>query len=82
MDLYQRGVMYSNRGQLLKALNMIEENNLVRYHLQAGSDQMARLLKQVEENPENLENLLNLGHSYYQIGEYEKSIGILKIVLD
>lgn len=82
MDLYQRGVMYSNRGQLLKALNMIEENNLVRYHLQAGRDQMARLLKQIEENPENLENLLNLGHSYYQIGEYEKSIGILKIVLN
>ena len=81
MDLYQRGVMYSNRGQLLKALNMIEENNLVRYHLQAGRDQMTRLLKQIEENPENLENLLNLGHSYYQIGEYEKSIGILKIVL-
>jgi tetratricopeptide (TPR) repeat protein len=82
MDLYQRGVMYSNRGQLLKALNMIEENNLVRYHLQAGSDQVARLLKQIEENPGNLENLLNLGYSYYQIGEYEKSIGILKIVLD
>jgi spermidine synthase/tetratricopeptide (TPR) repeat protein len=81
MDLYQRGVMYSNRGQLLKALNMIEESNLVRYHLQAGRDQMTRLLKQIEENPENLENLLNLGHSYYQIGEYEKSIGILKIVL-
>ena len=60
---------------------MIEESNLVRYHLQAGRDQMTRLLKQTEENPENLENLLNLGHSYYQIGEYEKSIGILKIVL-
>ena len=81
MDLYQRGVMYSNRGQLLKALNMLEDNNLVRYHLQAGKEQMARLLKQVEENPDNLENLLNLGHSYYQIGEHEKSIGILKMVL-
>ena len=82
MDLYQRGVMYSNRGQLLKALNMLEDNNLVRYHLQAGKEQMARLLKQVEENPDNLENLLNLGHSYYQIGEHEKSIGILKMVLE
>ena len=82
MDLYQRGVMYSNRGQLLKALNMVEDNNLVRYHLQAGKEQMARLLEQVEENPDNLENLLNLGHSYYQIGEHEKSIGILKMVLE
>ena len=82
MDLYQRGVMYSNRGQLLKALNMVEGNNLVRYHLQAGKEQMARLLEQVEENPDNLENLLNLGHSYYQIGEHEKSIGILKMVLE
>ena len=82
MDLYQRGVMYSNRGQLLKALNMLEDNNLVRYHLQAGKEQMARLLKQVEENPDNLENLLNLGHSYYQIGEHEKSVGILNIVLE
>ena len=82
MDLYQRGVMYSNRGQLLKALNMLEDNNLVRYHLQAGKEQMARLLKQVEENPDNLENLLNLGHSYYQIGEHEKSVGILKMVLE
>jgi spermidine synthase len=82
MDLYQRGVMYSNRGQLLQALNMLEDNNLVRYHLQAGKEQMARLLKLVEENPHNLENLLNLGHSYYQIGEYEKSVGILKMVLE
>jgi spermidine synthase len=82
MDLYQRGVMYSNRGQLLKALNLIEDNNLVRYHLQADKGQMARLIKQLEESPDNLENLLNLGHSYYQIGGYEKSIGILKIVLE
>ncbi len=81
MDLYQRGVMYNNRGQLLKALSMIEDNNLVRYHLQAGKDQMARLIKQVEQNPEVIENLLNLGHSYYQVGEYEKSAEILKMVL-
>jgi spermidine synthase len=82
MDLYQRGVMYSNRGQLLKALNLIEGNNLVRYHLQADKNQMARLIKQVEDKPDNLENLLNLGHSYYQVGEYEKSVGILKMVLE
>ncbi|MBT5550196.1 MAG: fused MFS/spermidine synthase [Nitrospina sp.] len=82
MDLYQRGVMYSNRGQLLKALNLIKDNNLVRYHLQADKNQMTRLVKLVEKNPGNMENLLNLGHSYYQIGEYEKSIGILKIVLE
>jgi spermidine synthase len=82
MDLYQRGVMYSNRGQLLKALSLIEDNNLVRYHLQADKNQMVRLIERVEENPDNLENLLNLGHSYYQIGEHEKSIGILKMVLE
>ncbi|MBT3923999.1 MAG: fused MFS/spermidine synthase [Nitrospina sp.] len=82
MDLYQRGVMYSNRGQLLKALNLIKDNNLVRYHLQADKNQMTRLVKLVEKNPGNMENLLILGHSYYQIGEYEKSIGILKIVLE
>ena len=82
MNLYQRGVMYSNRGQLLEALNMIEDNNLVRYHLQAGKEQIARLLEQVEQNPDNFGNLLNLGHSYYQIGEYEKSVGFLKMVLE
>ena len=82
MDLYQRGVMYSNRGQLLKALNLIEDNNLVRYHLQADRNQIARLIEQAERSPENWENLLNLGHSYYQIGEYEKSIKILKMVLE
>jgi spermidine synthase len=81
MNLYQRGVMYSNRGQLLKALNMIEDNNLIRYHLQASKSQVNRLLEEIKENPDNIENLLNLGHSYYQIGEYEKSVGILKIVL-
>ena len=82
MDLYQRGVMYSNRGQLLKALSLIQDNNLVRYHLQAGKDQVARLVEQVEQNPEVMENLLNLGHSYYQVGEYEKSAEILKLVLE
>jgi tetratricopeptide (TPR) repeat protein len=82
MDLYQRGVMYGNRGQLLKALSLIEDNNLVRYHLQADRNQIARLIEQVELNPESWESLLNLGHSYYQIGEYEKSIGLLKMALE
>ncbi|MBT5551604.1 MAG: fused MFS/spermidine synthase [Nitrospina sp.] len=82
MDLYQRGVMYGNRGQLLKALKLNKDNNLVRYHLQADKNQMARLIEQVTENPENMEALLNLGHSYYQIGEHEKSVGILKMVLE
>ena len=81
-NLYQRGVMYSNRGQLLKALNLIEDNNLVRYHLQADRNQMVRLIELLEKDPDNLENLLNLGHSYYQVGEYEKSVAILKLVLE
>jgi spermidine synthase len=81
MDLYQRGVMYSNRGQLLKALSLVENNNLVRYHLQAGKDQIARLIEQVEHNPDDWENLLNLGHSYYQLGEYKKSVEILTMAL-
>jgi spermidine synthase/Flp pilus assembly protein TadD len=81
MDLYQRGVMYGNRGQLLKALSLIEDNNLIRYHLQADRKQIARLIEQVEINPESWENLLSLGHSYYQIGEYEKSIALLKMAL-
>ena len=82
MDLYQRGVMYGNRGQLLKALDLVADNNLVRYHLQSDTHQMARLLELVKKDPEAMENLLSLGHSYYQIGEHEKSIEILKIVLE
>jgi spermidine synthase/tetratricopeptide (TPR) repeat protein len=82
MDLYQRGVMYNNRGQLLKALSLTKDNNLVRYHLQADRKQIARLVKEVETNPESWENLLNLGHSYYQLGEYEKSIALLKMALE
>jgi len=82
MDLYQRGVMYNNRGQLLKALSLTEDNNLVRYHLQADRNQIARLVEQMEMDPESWENLLNLGHSYYQIGEYEKSVELLKMALE
>jgi tetratricopeptide (TPR) repeat protein len=54
----------------------------VRYHLQAGTKQVSALIKEVSTNPANLEALLNLGHAYYQIGEYEKSFGILQIVLE
>ena len=82
MDLYQRGVMYSNRGQLLKAMEMVKDDDLFRYHLQADRQQMQRLMKLIEEEPDNLQHLLNLGHSFYQIGNYEQSIEILKIVLE
>ena len=81
MDLYLRGVMYSNRGQLLKALHLIADNNLVRYHLQADKNQITRLIEQIEMNPDDWENLLILGHSYYQLGEYAKSAEILKMAL-
>lgn len=80
MDLYQRGVMYGNRGQLLKALSLVEDNGLIRYHLQAGEDQIARLDLAVQKNPGNIEALLNLGHAYYQIGRYRKSMEVLEKV--
>jgi tetratricopeptide (TPR) repeat protein len=38
-------------------------------------------MQEVKSNPSDLEVLMNLGHAYYQIGEYEKSFGILKIIL-
>jgi len=80
MDLYQRGVMYGNRGQLLKALSLVEDNNLIRYHLQAGRNQVARLVKELEKDPSNVEGLLNLGHAYYQLGQYERSADIFEKV--
>ena len=81
MSLYQRGVTYSNRELLLESLSKLEESDLVRYHLQASSEQVSSLMQEVKSNPSNLEALLNLGHAFYQIGEYEKSFGILKIIL-
>ncbi|HIB44086.1 MAG TPA: spermidine synthase [Nitrospina sp.] len=81
MSLYQRGVTYSNRELLLESLSKLEESDLVRYHLQASSKQVSSLMQEVKSNPSNLEALLNLGHAFYQIGEYEKSFGILKIIL-
>ncbi len=82
MDLYQRGVMYGNRGQLLKAMTLVDDDDLLRYHLQASRKQMQRLTKLIEEEPENLQYMLNLAHSFYQIGNYDQSIEILNLVLE
>ena len=82
MDLYQRGVMYSNRGQLLKAMTLVENNDLFRYHLQADRKQMDRLTQLIEEEPDNLQYMLNLAHSFYQIASYEESMEILRLVLE
>lgn len=81
MDLYQRGVMYSNRGQLLKAMTLVDDDDLFRYHLQADRKQMQRLTQLIEEEPDNFQYLLNLAHSFYQIGNYKQSIEILQLVL-
>ena len=81
MNLYQRGVMYSNRGLLLEAIQLSGNGDLPRYHLQANRDQIARLQEGLKQNPGNLELLLNLGHTFYQIGEYERSAEYLEQVL-
>ena len=81
MDLYQRGVMYSNRGLLLEAIQLSGNGDLPRYHLQAGRDQIDRLLAQHKQEPDNLDILLNLGHAFYQIGEYARSAEYLEQVL-
>jgi tetratricopeptide (TPR) repeat protein len=72
--------MYGNRGQLLKALSLVEDNHLIRYHLQAGRTQVARLVEEVEKDPSNVEALLNLGHAYYQLGQYQKSVELFEKV--
>ncbi len=82
MDLYQRGVMYGNRGQLLQAMTLVDDDDLFRYHLQADRKQMQRLTQLIEEEPDNLQYLLNLAHSFYQIGNYEQSMEILQLVLE
>jgi tetratricopeptide (TPR) repeat protein len=82
MDLCQRGVMYSNREQLLEALVLTGGSDLVRYHLQARTEQVSALALEVSQNPSNLGALLSLGHAYYHIGEYEKSLGVLQRVLE
>ena len=81
MGLYQRGVMYSNRGLLLEAVQSSGNGDLPRYHLQAGRDQIDRLLAQQKQEPDNLELLLNLGHAFYQVGEYARSVEYLERVL-
>ncbi len=81
MDLYQRGVMYSNRGLLLESIQLSGNGDLPRYHLQAGRDQIDRLRAQQKQAPGNLDLLLNLGHAFYQIGEYARSVEYLEQVL-
>ncbi len=82
MSLYQRGVTYGNRELLLDSLEKLGGSDLVRYHLQASSKQVSALIQELSSNPSNVEAMLNLGHAYYQIGEYEKSLGLLKIILE
>ncbi len=82
MGLYQRGVMYSNRGLLLEAIQLSGSGDLPRYHLQAGRDQIERLQAQQKQDPDNLELLLNLGHAFYQIGEYARSVEYMEQVLE
>jgi len=82
MDLYQRGVMYSNRGLLLEAIELSGDGDLPRYHLQAGREQIERLLARQKQEPDNPELLLNLGHAFYQIGEYSRSVEYLEKVLE
>jgi len=73
--------MYANRGLLLEAIALGDDDDLFRYHLQAGRQQVAELHRAFEENPKDLGILLNLGHAYYQIGDYEKSTKLLREVL-
>ena len=82
MSLYQRGVMYSNRGLLLEAIQMSGNGDLPRYHLQAGRDQIDRLRAQLKQKPGDPELLLNLGHAFYQIGKYARSAEYLEQVLE
>ncbi len=80
MDLYQRGVMYGNQKLLLKAVHLVENDELFRYHLKAGNARLARLLSSLEKDPNDLEALVNLGHAWYQLGEFKKSARILERV--
>ncbi|TDJ49324.1 MAG: tetratricopeptide repeat protein [Nitrospina sp.] len=81
MDLYQRGVMYGNRELLVKALRLGGDNDLIRYHLQAGHGLVRRLQAKLDHNPEDVEALLNLGHALYQVGDYASSMDYLNRVL-
>jgi spermidine synthase len=81
LDLYQRGVLYGNRAQLMEAMELGENDGLFRYHLQAGEDMIARLQENLVKDPGDLNALLNLGHSFYKIGMYVESSFYLKKVL-
>jgi predicted membrane-bound spermidine synthase/tetratricopeptide (TPR) repeat protein len=81
LDLYQRGVMYGNRAQLMEAMELSDNDGLFRYHLQAGEDMIARLQAMLTQDPGDLNALLNLGHSFYKIGKYEESSFYLEKVL-
>ena len=70
-----------NRGQLLEAMTLVEDDDLFRYHLQAGRKQIQRLPQLVEEEPDTLKYMLNLAHSFFQIGNYNQCMEILKLVL-
>jgi spermidine synthase len=78
MDLYQRGVIYSNHNLLLESVNLVPENELFRFHLQASRGQIGRLLDLIKNEPDNPEHLLNLGHAYFQLGDYEKSMELFR----
>ena len=82
MGLYQRGVMYGNREQLLKAADLVEDDDLFRYHLQAGRGQIGRLQEIASREPRSVEPLFILGQVYYQSGQYENSVAILQQVLE
>ena len=81
MDLYQRGVMYGNRELLVNALRLGGDNDLIRYHLQAGRGLIRRLQAQLDHNPEDVAALLNLGHAFYQVGDYALSMDYLNRAL-
>ena len=81
MDLYQRGVMYGNRSQLMEAMELADNDGLFRYHLQAGMDMVMRLREQLADDPGDLNALLNLGHSHYKVGDYEESVFYLEKIL-
>jgi tetratricopeptide (TPR) repeat protein len=82
MGLYQRGVVYGNRSLLLEAIALSGDGDLPRYHLQAGKDQIDRLIAQQKKEPDDITILLNLGHAFYQIGEYTRSVEYLEQVLE
>jgi predicted membrane-bound spermidine synthase/tetratricopeptide (TPR) repeat protein len=78
VDLYQRGVIYGNPNLLLEATNLTSENELFRFHLQASRNQIKRLLDLIKKEPKNPVHLLNLGHSYFQLGKFKESTDLFR----